>query len=248
MNAISIIIAFVGGLLSFLSPCVLPLALGYLGIVSGVSTAKNTDETAGKPKIILATLAFIFGFSLVFIILGLASTFLGQLLASSRMLFTKISGTVVILLGLHETGLLPIAWLYRERRVKIKPGIGIAGAFLTGLVFAFGWTPCVGPILGGILTVAGNQSTMGAGVLLLTMYSLGFGLPFLLLAIAFEQISGKLNRLKPYLKYQQWFAGALLILMGLLLLTDNLTTITSWLMRITGGWSFEEGFFLFMRN
>ncbi|NLW56528.1 MAG: cytochrome c biogenesis protein CcdA [Firmicutes bacterium] len=248
MSSVNVFIAFVGGLLSFLSPCVLPLAPGYLGIISGVSTAKIKDETDGKQKIILATLAFIFGFSLVFIVLGLASTFLGQLLASSRMFFTKIGGTVVILLGLHQTGLLPIGWLYRERRVNIKPGIGIGSAFLTGLVFAFGWTPCVGPILGGILALAGNQSTLGAGVLLLTIYSLGFGVPFLLLAIAFEQISGKLNRLKPYLKYQQWIAGGVLILIGLFLVTNNLTMITIWFMRITGGWSLEEGIFRFLRN
>ena len=239
MSTVNVIIAFIGGLLSFLSPCVLPLAPAYLGMISGVSTAKINEETGGKRKIIFATLAFICGFSLVFITLGLASSFLGQLFISSRTLFAKIGGFVVILLGLHLTGLLPIGWLYRERRLNATPSIGIGGAFLTGLVFAFGWTPCVGPILGGILAIAGNQDTMGAGLLLLTMYSLGFGLPFLLLAIAFEQISNKLNRLKPYLKYQQWLAGGLLILMGLLLATNNLITITGWFMRITGGWSLE---------
>lgn len=242
MNTVNVVMAFAGGLLSFLSPCILPLAPGYLGMISGVSMGKIKDVTDGKQKIISATIAFILGFSLVFIILGLASSFIGQLFRGSKMLLTQIGGVIVILLDLHKTGLLPIAWLYRERRVNTTHSIGIGGAFITGLVFAFGWTPCVGPILGGILTLAGNQSTMEEGLLLLTVYSLGLGLPFLLLGVAFEQISGKLNRLKPHLKQLQWLSGGLLILMGLLLVTNNLTIVSNWLMRMTGGWTLESLF------
>lgn len=242
MDSINIAMAFAGGLLSFLSPCILPLAPGYLGMISGVSIGKIDDTTGGRQKIILSTVSFILGFSLVFVMLGLASSLIGQLLRGSRLLFTQIGGVIVIVLGLHQSGLLPIAWLYRERRVNTTPTIGIGGAFVTGLVFAFGWTPCVGPILGGILTVAGNQDTMGVGLLLLIAYSLGLGLPFLILAIAFEKISVQLNKLKPYMKYMQGLSGGLLILMGLLLATNNLTVLTQWFMRITGGWSPEMWF------
>ncbi|HOP74435.1 MAG TPA: cytochrome c biogenesis protein CcdA [Bacillota bacterium] len=242
MDSINIAMAFAGGVLSFLSPCILPLAPGYLGMISGVSVGKINDAADGRQKIILSTVSFILGFSLVFVMLGLASSLIGQLLRGSRMLFAQIGGVIVILLGLHQTGLLPIAWLYRERRVNATPGIGMGGAFLTGLAFAFGWTPCVGPILGGILAVAGNQDTMGAGLVLLMAYSVGLGLPFLVLAIAFEKISVQLNKLKPYMKYLQWLSGGLLILMGLLLVTNNLTVLTQWFMRITGGWSPEMWF------
>lgn len=242
MNTINVVIAFAGGLLSFLSPCILPLAPGYLGMISGVSMGKIKDTTGGRQKIMVAAAAFILGFSLVFIMLGLASSLIGQLLRGSKVLFTQIGGVIVIVLGLHQSGLLPITWLYRERRVNTTPSIGIGGAFVTGLVFAFGWTPCVGPILGGILAVAGNQDTMGAGVLLLIAYSVGLGLPFLLLALAFEKISAQLNRVKPHLKYLQWLSGGLLILMGILLVTNNLTALTQWFMRITGGWSPEMWF------
>ena len=244
MSLVTVLMAFAGGTLSFLSPCILPLAPGYLGMISGVSiTNLQTGEgTVVKRKMLLSTMAFVLGFSLVFIALGLASSFIGQLFRSSKTLFAQIGGIIVILLGLHQTGLLPIHWLYREGRVSTTPGVGVGGAFLTGLAFAFGWTPCVGPILGGILAMAGNQSTLGAGFLLLIVYSLGLAIPFLLLALGFEQVSRKLNRVKPYLKYLQWTAGGLLIGMGLLLITNNLTLISSWIMRITGGWN-PEGLF-----
>jgi len=235
MSLVMVLMAFAGGLLSFLSPCILPLAPAYLGMISGVSIANLKEGAAGKRKILSTTIVFVLGFSLVFIALGLASSFIGQLFRGSKILFSQIGGSIVILLGLHQSGLLPINWLYRERRVNNTPSVGIGGAFLTGLAFAFGWTPCVGPILGGILAMAGNQNTVGAGFLLLVVYSLGLAIPFLLLALGFEQISGKLNRVKPYLKYLQWIAGGLLIVMGFLLLTNNLTLISSWLMRITGG-------------
>jgi cytochrome c-type biogenesis protein len=242
MSIITVMIAFAGGLLSFFSPCILPLAPGYLGMISGVSIASLKAGTVVKRKILSVTIAFVLGFSLVFIVLGLAGSLIGQLFRGSKTLFSRIGGIIVILLGLHQAGLMPINWLYRERRVSTAHGVGVIGAFLTGLTFAFGWTPCVGPILGGILTMAGNQKTVGAGFILLIVYSLGLAIPFLLLAMGFEQASGKLNRVKPYLKYLQWTAGGLLIIMGILLVTNNLTLISSWIMRITGGWNPESLF------
>ena len=180
MSLVVVLMALAGGLLSFLSPCILPLAPGYLGMISGVSMANLAEGVTNKRKILSATIAFVLGFSLVFIALGLASSFIGQLFRGSKTLFSQIGGVIVILLGLHQTGLLPIHWLYRERRVSTTPSVGVGGALLTGLAFAFGWTPCVGPILGGILAMAGNQNTVGAGLLLLIVYSIGLAIPFLL--------------------------------------------------------------------
>jgi cytochrome c-type biogenesis protein len=235
-------IAFTAGLLSFLSPCILPIAPGYLGIISGTSLANLKTDSASKRRVLWATIAFILGFSAVFISLGIASSFLGQFLLRYRRLIAQIGGLVVIVLGLHQAGWLPISWLYKEKKLQVKHQIGIGGAFLTGLAFSLGWTPCISPILGSILTLAGSQGQVSRGILLLTLYSLGLAVPFLLLAIGFEQISRSLNRLKVYIKYFEWASGILLIAMGLLLLTGSLTTISSWFSRITGGWSPENLF------
>lgn len=233
--------AFVGGALSFLSPCILPVAPGYLAIVSGISLANLQRGEFSKDGVIKGTLSFILGFTIVFVTLGIGSSFLGQLLRANRNWLTRLSGLVVILLGLHQAGWLKISLLYRERRFVDQPNPGgPLGPFLTGLAFALGWTPCVGPILGSILALAGNQGELGGALLLLGIYSLGLGTPFFLLALGFQRISSGLNRIKPYLKYLQWASGSLLILMGVLLFTGGLTVLSSWLMRITGGWSLEN--------
>jgi cytochrome c-type biogenesis protein len=239
MGVITILMAFAGGLLSFFSPCILPMAPGYLGIISGATLANLREGSITKRKIFSVTIAFVVGFSIVFISLGLASSYLGQLLRGSRTILSRIGGVIVIILGMHQTGWLPISWLYRERRVNTAPGVGIGGALFAGLAFAVGWTPCVGPILAGILTVAGNQASIWSGFLLLIVYSLGLAVPFLLLALGFEKVSRSLNRVKPYLRYLQWMAGGLLIIMGILLFTNNLALISSWVARITGGWNPE---------
>lgn len=240
MTSVSLGMAFLGGLLSFLSPCILPVAPGYLGILTGVSIGELKAGAASKRQVVFATVAFIAGFTIVFTVLGLTSSYIGQMAREYRTILSKIGGVVVILLGQHLTGLLSFQWLYRERRVRPKPRIGIGGALVTGLAFAIGWTPCVGPILGGILAVAADQANMAAGFLLLLAYSCGLAIPFILLALGFERVSGGLNRIKPYLKYLEWAAGGLLIVMGILLLTNNLTLISGWIMRMTGGWSPEN--------
>lgn len=243
MSSIDLWMAFGGGLLSFLSPCILPVAPGYLGIISGASLAALREGGVSRRRVLGATIAFVAGFTLIFTLLGLTSSLLGQVLRESRMVLSRIGGVVVILLGLHQTGLVPLTWLYRERRIQRaahEGAIGAGGAFLTGLAFAIGWTPCVGPILGGILTMAGSQAGWTTGLGLLIVYSLGLALPFLLLALGFEKVSRGLNRIKPYLGYFQWVAGGLLILMGVLLLTNHLTLISVWLMRTTGGWNPED--------
>ena len=164
----------------------------------------------------------------------------GQLLRSQRVLLARIGGVLVIGLGLHQAGWLPIRWLYYEKKLTMQHRVGMIGAFITGFTFAFGWTPCVGPILSSILALAGSKADMMQGVILLIAYSLGLSAPFFLLALAFESVSRELNRLKPYLKYFEWAAGALLIIMGLLLVTGNFNMLLSWLMRWTGGWNLED--------
>ncbi len=239
---ITLLIAFAGGLLSFLSPCILPIAPGYLGIISGTSLTNLKSGSVSKRRILSTTIAFILGFSMVFIMLGLASSYLGQFLLKYRKLISQIAGFFVIVMGLHQAGWLPISWLYQEKKVQIKPQIGIIGAFLTGLAFSLGWTPCISPILGSILTLAGSQGQIGKGMLLLSTYSLGLAVPFLLLAIGFERVSRGMARLKPYIKYFEWASGILLILMGLLLITGSISTLSSWFSRITGGWNPENLF------
>jgi cytochrome c-type biogenesis protein len=242
MDTPSVWVALIAGILSFLSPCILPVAPGYLGVVSGMSLTEIRGDQAARPRVLLATAAFVIGFSLVFIILGITSSMAGQLFRSQRELLSKLGGIVVIGLGLHQAGWLPLRWLYYEKKLQVKSRVGLIGAFVTGLTFAFGWTPCVGPILSSILALAGSKADMGQGILLLIAYSAGLSAPFFLLALAFERVSQGLNRLKPYLRYFEWGAGALLILMGLLLLTGNFRTLINWLMRLTGGWS-PENFF-----
>jgi cytochrome c-type biogenesis protein len=254
METVNFGLAFLGGLLSFLSPCILPLAPGYLGLISGVSAQELAYDPATdgqqqdgskkgkKGRVLQATGAFILGFTVVFVIMGLTSSFLGQLLAGNRNLIMRISGVIVILLGLHQAGWLPIPWLYRERRFNVNHSIGLGGAFLTGLAFSLGWTPCVGPILGSIMALAASQAKLGEGILLLTVYSAGLAVPFLLLAVAFDQVSRSLNKLKRYMKYLEWASGILLILMGILLLTGGFLKIIPWLMRLTGGWDPESIF------
>lgn len=239
---ITLLMAFAGGLLSFLSPCILPIAPGFLGIISGTSLTNLKSGSVSKRRILLTTIAFILGFSMVFIMLGLASSYLGQFLIKYRKLIAQIAGFIVIIMGLHQAGWLPISWLYHEKKVQIKPKIGIIGAFLTGLAFSLGWTPCIGPILGSILTLSGSQGQIGKGMLLLSTYSFGLAIPFLLLAIGFERVSRGMARLKPYIKYFEWTSGILLILMGLLLITGSISALSSWFSRITGGWNPESLF------
>jgi cytochrome c-type biogenesis protein len=244
METVTVGLAFLGGLLSFLSPCILPLAPGYLGLISGVSAGELAEgqERGRKWRVLQATGAFILGFTLVFVIMGLTSSYLGQLFAGNRNIIMRLSGIIVIFLGLHQAGWLPIRWLYRERRFTVKHTIGLGGAFLTGIAFSFGWTPCVGPILGSIMALAAGQAGLREGILLLGVYSLGLAVPFLLLAVAFDRVSRSLNKLKRYMKYLEWASGILLILMGILLLTGGFLKIISWFMQLTGGWDPESIF------
>jgi cytochrome c-type biogenesis protein len=240
MDAPTVLMALIAGLLSFLSPCILPVAPGYLAVVSGTSLAEIEENRAVRPRVLKATAAFILGFSLVFILLGVTSSLAGQLLRSYRVMLARLGGIVVIGLGLHQAGWFPLRWLYYEKRLTVARRVGLLGAFISGFTFAFGWTPCVGPILSAILALAGSKADMTQGVTLLVAYSAGLSAPFFLLALAFGWVAPGLNRIKPYLKYCEWASGGLLILMGLLLATGNFSWLINWLMRLTGGWSLEE--------
>jgi cytochrome c-type biogenesis protein len=194
MHDISLIMAFAAGVVSFLSPCVLPLVPGYLSVVSGLSF----DQLAlshSKPALLRRAAGhavfFILGFSTIFVALGASATAIGQFMQVRANLFTKIGGVIVILLGLHIMGVWKIGLLYREKRF-LRSGLskGVVGAFITGLAFAFAWTPCIGPILGAILTFSATQETVSRGILLLSIYSLGLGVPFLLAALGMQSFLG----------------------------------------------------------
>jgi len=221
--------AFVAGIVSFLSPCVLPLVPGYLSFISGLSFNELASVQA-KPALVkratLNALFFILGFSTIFVALGASATVIGQLLLSRMDLLSKIGGVIVILLGLHIMGIFKIGWLYREKRlIQTSPDKGLLGSYVTGLAFAFAWTPCVGPILGAILTLAATQGTVDQGIGLLTVYSLGLGLPFLLTAVATQSFLSLFVRVKGYLRAIEVGAGSLVVVMGFLMVTNHLTWI-----------------------
>lgn len=222
--------AFVAGVVSFLSPCVLPLVPGYLSYVSGISfeeLAAAQGKAALVKRAMMHALVFSLGFTTIFVALGASATVIGQFLLPRLSLFTKIGGVIVILLGLHITGIWKINLLYREKRLtQTYPKKGVIGSYITGLAFAFAWTPCVGPILGAILTLAATQETVSNGIVLLSIYSLGLALPFLLTALATQGFLTLIHRFKGYLRAVEVGAGFLVVVMGLMMLTNNLTWIS----------------------
>lgn len=235
----SLLTAFAAGLLSVLSPCVLPLLPAYLSLVSGISVEElrsQGSEVAVRRRVMLASLSFVFGFSLIFVLLGASATLLGRVMRSFRLeLFgveigvAQIAGVLIILMGLHLTGLIQIPLLYREKRFEgpTRP-TSLFGAGLVGAAFAFGWTPCVGPILGGILTLAGARDTVLEGMGLLTVYSAGLAVPFLLTAWSVERFLGALRRLRDHFRTIELVSGALLVVVGVLVLTDQLTRMNQY--------------------
>ena len=183
------IAAFVAGLVSFLSPCVLPLVPGYVSLISGVGVEELKEQkTAVLGKVMLNSIAFVIGFSIVFVTLGALSTEVGQLMSQYKSVLAQIAGVVIIVFGLHLTGLLKIKALYSDKRLHgVKGSSTPWGAFVVGFAFAFGWTPCVGPILSAILYLAAAQNSVSKGIFLLTIYSLGLAVPFLLTSLGIER-------------------------------------------------------------
>ncbi|MBE9533637.1 MAG: cytochrome c biogenesis protein CcdA [Proteobacteria bacterium] len=228
---VTFFMAFAAGLVSFLSPCVLPLIPGYISFVSGVSLEDMTD-TAQASRIKAAVMAksflFVLGFSAVFLLLGASATWLGSLLSSRLSLLTTVAGLVIILFGLHQMGILRLGLLLRTRQLTLPTTrLGLLRAPLLGASFAFAWTPCVGPVLAAILTYAATLTTVGQGVELLASYSAGLGIPFLLTALAVKGFFRLFGRIKNYMWLLEKTSGIVLVLMGVLILTGKMTLIVS---------------------
>lgn len=221
---VSTLIAFVAGFLSFVSPCVLPLIPSYLTYITGVSF-KELTETQSKSRLRWVTafhsLLFIVGFSLVFILMGASASYLGNLIVQYQAWLMKGGGVLIILLGLHFIGLFNLPFLQMEKRIELKKKpLGYFGSFLVGIVFAAGWTPCVGPILSTILIYASTQQNFLTGVFLLAIYSMGLGIPFFLAAIAFNSFLSAFEKIKRYMRAITIVSGLFLITIGILFVTD----------------------------
>jgi cytochrome c-type biogenesis protein len=223
--------AFVAGLVSFLSPCVLPLVPGYVSLISGVGVEElKSHESQLLRKMMLNSISFIAGFSIVFITLGALSTEVGQLLARYKSSLAQVAGVVIILFGLHLTGIFRINALYADKRLhSIKGGSTAGGAFVIGFAFAFGWTPCVGPILAVILGFAAAQDSVFKGIALLAVYSMGLAVPFLLTSFGIERFLKFYSRFRTHMHAVEVASGALLIALGILLVFGRFTLISNYL-------------------
>src|SRR5881394_3923513 len=223
--------AFVAGLVSFLSPCVLPLVPGYVSLISGVGVEELKGQEASLlRKVMLNSIAFIIGFSIVFITLGAISTEVGRVAARYKSLLAQVAGVVIILFGLHLTGILRIKALYADKRLhNVKGGSTAWGAFVIGFAFAFGWTPCVGPILAVILGFAAAQNSVMKGIFLLAVYSAGLAVPFLITSLGIERFLKFYGRFRAHMHALEVASGGLLIALGILLVMGRFTLISSWL-------------------
>jgi len=231
--------AFLGGLLSFISPCVLPLIPGYLSFISGVSIEDLTDKEKAQShlmKILVNTIFFVFGFSLVFVALGASATSLGSLLQDNIVIFNKVAGVVVFVFGLHLAGVFKIRTLNYEKRFHTnKKKMGVLGSTVIGIAFAFGWTPCIGPILGAILTLAAQQNSVSSGILLLLTYSAGLGIPFILTALLFNYLIGAFGFIKRHFQAVEIISGSLLMIVGILIFFNLLQRLSTVIMEVVPG-------------
>ena len=233
MNDVGVLIAFSAGVFSFLSPCVLQLVPSYLTFVTGMSL-EDLQEGVNRKTTLIHSVLFVAGFSLVFIVLGASASFLGQFFRAYEVWIARIGGLVIIALGLHLAGVFRLMPLLQERRLHLadKPA-GYLGTLGVGMAFGAGWTPCIGPVLGAILTYGFSQDTMWAGVGLLAVYSLGLAIPFLVSALALNWFLGAFKRFRRWIPVVEKASGLLLILLGILLLTGTFTILSAWLTRFT---------------
>jgi cytochrome c-type biogenesis protein len=228
---ISLIVAASAGLLSFLSPCVLPLIPSYMAFITGISIEELSHQENPRQvrkKVILSSLFFILGFSLIFIVLGASATFVGKFLSRNIRWFETIGGIFIIFMGLHFSGILRLRFLDRERAIHLKKKpLGHFGTFLVGVAFGASWTPCVGPILGSILTLAASTQNIFKGIVLLAFYSLGLGLPFFISGIILHRFFEYSRSIRKYFKFIAIAGGVLLIIVGIMLLTGYFSQISS---------------------
>lgn len=234
---IGILAAFTAGVLSFLSPCVLPLIPGYLSFMTGLSASELSDENRAVSKVLVPSLLFVAGFSLVFVAFGASASVLGQILLGYREVVEKVAGIALVAFGVLMLGIVKVPWLYGEARMDLgrTRKFGRWAAFVMGVAFAAGWTPCVGPILGSILALAGSSGSVTSGVLLLLAYSLGLGLPFVAVALLFGRLSKTLSWMNRNALAMNRFAGAVLIILGILIFTGQLGVLATWLTSVLPG-------------
>ena len=227
----AMLIALVAGVISFLSPCVLPIVPPYLAYMSGVSLGEMSSEATARQRATISALFFVLGLSTVFLILGFTASAFGAFFLQNQVLFAQISGVVIIVFGLHFLGFFRIPFLDQEARLDAGDRGGSSfGAYVLGLAFAFGWTPCIGPQLGAILTLAASEASVSKGTLLLGIYAAGLGIPFLLAAMFITRAMGMMNRIKRHMKLIERLMGGLLVLVGLAMLTGAFSSFAFWLL------------------
>jgi cytochrome c-type biogenesis protein len=229
---VTVFAALIAGLVSFLSPCVLPLVPPYLVFLAGTSLERLADAEPPprvKRETVLAALLFVAGFSTIFVALGASASAVGALLRFYSSELAMIAGIAIIVMGLHFLGITPIKFLYRQARLDVAKPVGLWGAYVMGLAFALGWTPCIGPILAAILAVAASKATVAKGAGLLAVYSLGLGVPFLVAAFAVEPFAAFLARFRAHLAHVERVMGGLLVLTGIAFLAGFFTQLNSWL-------------------
>jgi len=238
-ESLGVLMAFSAGLFSFLSPCVLPLFPSYLSLITGMSVDRLTASAtqADRRRVIVHSLAFIIGFSAIFVALGASFSAAGQLLLDYREWIRRIGGALIIVFGLYIAGVLRIGWLGRgvQLQLKTKPA-SYVGSLLVGVTFAIGWTPCVGPILGAILSLAGTAETVSRGIGLLIAYSAGLGVPFLLGAFALGVFLRLFKRYRPFIPVVERAAGVILVVVGILVFTNYYLVLNTWAISLTPDW------------
>lgn len=230
---VTILAALIAGLVSFLSPCVLPLVPPYLVFLTGTSLERFADrepEPQVRRETVLAALLFVAGFSTVFVALGASASAIGSLLRVYSGPLSIVAGIAIIIMGLHFLGITRLAFLHRQKRLEVTHPVGLWGAYVIGLAFAFGWTPCIGPILAAILAVAASEQTVAKGAGLLAVYSLGLGVPFVAAAFAVEPFAAFIARFKHHLHRVEQVMGGLLVLTGIAFLTGSITQVSIWLL------------------
>jgi len=234
--SIGLVAAFMAGIFSFLSPCVLPLVPSYLALVTGMSL-EDLQQGVNRKATFIHSLLFVLGFSAIFIILGASASFLGQFFKQYELWIARIGGVIIIIFGLHLSGVFKLAPLMREKRIHVSDTpAGYLGTIGVGMAFAAGWTPCLGPVLGAILTYGMSTDTMWAGVGLLTAYSAGLAIPFLVASLALDAFLQGFKRFRRWIPVVEKASGLMLIGLGVLLLTGQLTALTAMLARFTPDW------------
>lgn len=224
-------VALIAGIISFLSPCVLPIVPPYLAYMSGMTVHEISQGGTGRNRATITALCFVLGLSTVFLFLGFAASAFGAFFLQNQVLFSQISGAVIVVFGLHFLGVFRIAFLDRDARMDAGDKGGSSfGAYVLGLAFAFGWTPCIGPQLGAIMTLAATEASVARGTFLLGVYATGLGIPFLLAAMFMSRAIGLMNRIKRYMGLIEKIMGALLVVVGLAMLFGLFTRFSFWLL------------------